>query len=103
MKGLMFRQQLEGRRGMLFVFPSSYRHSFWMKDTLIPLDILWLDDARRVVDIKEEAVPCEKDPCPHYVPEEEAVYVLEVNAGEVRKHGIKKGDQWMFHLDIKDL
>src|SRR5262245_59998767 len=63
-KGLMYRESMPADQGMLFVFPSLERHNFWMKNTKIPLDIIWLDNSRRIVHM-EKATPCTSDPCPH--------------------------------------
>jgi len=92
-RGLMFRESLDPGHGMLFVFPSERRHSFWMKNTLIPLDMVWMDYARRVVHIEEHVMPCEEDPCAAYTPSGAALYVLEVNAGETERYHIQPGDR----------
>lgn len=98
-KGLQFRERLDPNSGMLFIFPQSRRHAFWMKDTLIPLDMVWMDYARRVVHIERDVPPCQKDPCPSYTPSQEALYVLEVNAGHTTALGLKVGDQAEFYLE----
>ena len=90
-RGLQFRSFLEENQGMLFIFPERGRHSFWMKDTLIPLDMIWLDESQRVVYILEDVPVCSKDPCPVYTPPREAKYVLEVNAGQVSFLDIQGG------------
>ncbi|MBT3866227.1 DUF192 domain-containing protein [Candidatus Woesearchaeota archaeon] len=77
-KGLMFREELCDNCGMIFVFGSDMEHSFWMKNTLIPLDMVFINSENVVVDVLH-ADPCEKDPCAHYVPKDKARYVLEVN------------------------
>jgi uncharacterized membrane protein (UPF0127 family) len=82
-RGLMFREKLADNEGMLFLFDSPDKHSFWMKNTLIPLDIIWISDDKKVVDI-QTMQPCAKDPCPSYQPPNEAQYVLEVGAGKFR-------------------
>ena len=83
-QGLMFRETLEPGDGMLFLgYPKIYPWPFWMKNTLIPLDIVWITDDLKVADV-QTAPPCERDPCPQYVPKAAARYVLEVNAGEFR-------------------
>jgi uncharacterized membrane protein (UPF0127 family) len=79
-QGLMFRKSLCDDCGMLFVFESEGFHSFWMKNTLIPLDMLFIDANLTVVDVIH-AVPCEQDPCQIYAPKGKALYVLEVNGG----------------------
>lgn len=91
-QGLMFRESMPDDEGMLFVFDDAQRRAFWMKNTLIPLDMIFLDGDLRVVEVKRNVPPCERDPCPAYqsVP---AVYVLEVNAGLAEKYNIKPGSQ----------
>ena len=86
------------KHGMLFVFSESRRQGFWMKDTRIPLDIIWMDDSRRVTFIAAGAPPCMMDSCPSYTPDKESLYVLEVNAGEAARSGIHPGDQARFHI-----
>ncbi len=80
-RGLMFREVLPEKSGMLFIFPGDGVYSFWMKNTLIPLDIIWLDNDFKVVHIKSFVPPCRSFDCPSYNPGLEARYVLEVNAG----------------------
>lgn len=91
-KGLMNRSQLGEGRGMLFIFPESGNYSFWMKNTLIPLDIIWIDGSRHIVSIAENASPCRADFCPPLDPKASARYVLEVNAGQMSAIGAKIGD-----------
>ena len=64
-------------------------HGFWMKNTLIPLDMIWIDSDLTVVDI-QYAVPCESDPCTIYTPAKEAIYVLEVNGDKFDQNIIGK-------------
>jgi len=97
-RGLQHRQSLGETEGMLFVFPQEAKHAFWMKETYIPLDIIWLDYAKRIVHIEENVKPCRIRPCPTYHPSENALYTLEVNAGYVEKMGWKVGDIAEFHL-----
>jgi len=73
-RGLMFRENLEG--GMLFIYNSENLRRFWMKNTLIPLDIIFID-ADNIVTIVHRATPCEEDPCEIYPGN--AKYILEVN------------------------
>ena len=98
-RGLQNRPALDADKGMLFVFPESSQHTFWMKDTLIPLDIIWMDYAKRVVFIEEAAKPCKIAPCPRYVPPENAMYVLEINANSTKNLGLKVGDVVEFRLE----
>lgn len=91
-RGLMFREQLAPNEGMVFVFPASGYYPFWMKNTLIPLDMIWLDARGRVVSIAQSVPPCKADPCPSYPPDGNATYVIEVVSGFARQHGLKAGD-----------
>ncbi|MFC1594176.1 DUF192 domain-containing protein [Candidatus Omnitrophota bacterium] len=95
-RGLMLRKQLDRDKGMLFVFEREERHAFWMKNTLIPLDIIWLDKDRSVVFIHRNAQPCREDYCPQISPEKEALFVVELNAGSVDTLGLKTGDTMEF-------
>lgn len=97
-RGLQFRSSLGGDQGMLFIFPDIKRHSFWMKDTLIPLDIIWLDESRHAVYMLENVPVCKEEPCPIYTPSHEARYVLEINAGRASSLNIKEGDSADFKL-----
>ncbi len=89
----MYRQKLAADRGMLFVFSSEGVHKFWMKNTLIPLDMLWIAGDGRIIHIEHDVPPCKGDPCPSYGPDTPARYVLEVNAGYARERGVGVGDQ----------
>lgn len=93
MQGLMFRSHLPEDRGMLFLFHTSRVPSFWMKNTLIPLDIIFLDPDGTVVDIAFNARPCKAEPCPQYVPKGPAQAVLEVGAGVAEAHGVTTGSR----------
>jgi uncharacterized protein len=93
-RGLMFRKSLESNSGMLFVFEDTANRSFWMKNTLIPLDMIFIDNNLRIVDIKQNVQPClHENPCPSYPSIKPAKYVLEVNAGFVQQNNIKVGDR----------
>ena len=91
-RGLMFRNNLEMNNGMLFVFDDEREISFWMKNTLIPLDMIFMYEKLEVVDIKENVQPCVTEICQSYVSEQPAKYVLEVNAGYVQRNGVGIGD-----------
>ncbi|HET8774073.1 MAG TPA: DUF192 domain-containing protein [Thermoanaerobaculia bacterium] len=95
-QGLMFRDHIDSGKGMLFVFPQDDVVSFWMKNTRIPLDMIWIDSGRRVVGIKENVPPCRIEDCPSYGPGVVARYVLEVGGGEAAKHRLKVGDSLQF-------
>ncbi len=97
-RGLMYRKKLDDNAGMLFIFEKKGMYGFWMKNTLIPLDIIWLDDDGVIVYIKENAKPCKHILCPVIMPNKKAKYVLEVNAGKVKELGIKLGDQILLRI-----
>jgi hypothetical protein len=97
-RGLMFRKRILPDQGMLFVFEEEELHSFWMKNTLVALDILWLGRDRRIVHIAADVPPCKADPCPSYGPDAPASYVLELKAGEALARGLKAGDRLEFVL-----
>ena len=67
-----------------------------MKDTFIPLDIIWIDRNKRIVTVVSDVLPCEIEQCPVYAPDNDALYVLEVNAGVAIELGLKGGDQAVF-------
>ena len=90
--GLMDRTSMPADHGMLFVFPDSEPRTFWMKNTLIPLDMLFFDAAHKLVAIQANAQPCTADPCKLYPSDAPARYVLELNAGTAAKLGLRKGD-----------
>jgi len=90
--GLMDRTSMPADHGMLFVFPSSAVQTFWMKDTLIPLDMLFLDAHHRIVTVQANAQPCKADPCEIYPSTQPARYVLELNGGVAAKLGVRDGD-----------
>jgi len=90
--GLMYRTSLPENEGLFFIFDASERHPFWMKNTLISLDVIWIDENYRVVDI-QSLEPCEEDPCESFTPNSRALYVLEVNSGFADANGISIGDK----------
>ena len=91
-QGLMFRTSLGENQGMLFSYPDQAPRRVWMKDTLLSLDVLFLDHEGRIVAIQENLQPCRQDPCPISDSGEAAMYMLEVNAGYSKNHAIKTGD-----------
>ncbi|MBD3261073.1 MAG: DUF192 domain-containing protein [Candidatus Altiarchaeales archaeon] len=95
-RGLMYRDTLDMDSGMLFIFPRPAKYSFWMKNTQIPLDIIWLDENKSVVYIQQNTPPCDQTPCLSYAPPEDALYVLEVNAGLTSEKNISPGDDAVF-------
>jgi len=102
MRGLQDRKNLSKNKGMLFIFQESKKHSFWMKDTIIALDIVWIDSSKRIVTIIPNVYPCETEKtekCPVYTPSKKALYVLEVNAGVTLELELKVGDHAIFQSD----
>ena len=97
-QGLMFRKNIEFDQGMLFIFDREDFYSFWMKNMIIPLDLIWLDKEKRIVHIERCLPPCEEEPCPSYSPEVPALYVLELKAGSVEQRGLKIFDRFDFIL-----
>jgi len=96
--GLMFRDRLAPDRGMLFVFEEAGAWSFWMKNTMIALDILWLGADKRIVYIEENVPGCRQDPCPQYKSNKQALYVLELPAGTVKREQLTRGMKLQFNL-----
>jgi len=94
--GLMFRDTLPSDHGMLFIFDADGSLDFWMKNTFIPLDFVWVSAAGEVVDVHACVPPCRSDPCPSYGSGKPARAVLEVNAGFAAAHGVRPGEQLKF-------
>jgi uncharacterized membrane protein (UPF0127 family) len=90
-EGLMYRPSLPEERGMLFIFDADRYPAFWMKNTLISLDLVFLDGSGAVVDIVASVPPCASDPCPTYSPKNPARAVLEIVAGTAAAHGVEPG------------
>lgn len=95
-QGLMYRDHLADDRGMIFLFPQAGEYPFWMKNTLIPLDMIWSDASHRIVHIARDVPPCKADPCPNYPPHAEASSVLELAAGVAAKHHLAEGNTLKF-------
>ncbi len=91
-EGLMFVEKMDADKGMLFVFDEDDFHSFWMKNTLITLDMIWISSKMKVVHIEENVPPCTDTPCPFYSSMRRARYVLEVNGGTTKKENLSVGD-----------
>jgi uncharacterized membrane protein (UPF0127 family) len=89
-QGLMFRRSMPANAGMLFDFKHPTSVTMWMKNTVIPLDMLFLDNSTRIIDTHERAVPYSTDIIASRVP---ARYVIELNGGTIARLGIKPGDQ----------
>lgn len=97
--GLMFRDSMPDDHGMLFIFPSEGLRSFWMKNTRIPLDIMYFDADMKLVSVAENAQPCRTPRCPTYPSEGPARYVLELNAGKAGELGLQPGDPLELNLE----
>ena len=87
--GMMYRKSMDPQTGMLFIMEKQQRQSFYMKNTYIPLDIIYINDSLRIVSIQENAAPLQEKSLPSKEP---ALYVLEVTGGFCERHGIKAGD-----------
>ncbi len=94
-KGLMFRKTLPDNEGMLFIFDEENYQTFWMMNMSFPIDIIWINKEKKVVDITKNAQPC-KLICSTYRPKEKAMYVLEVNSNFTEEHGVKIGSSLEF-------
>jgi hypothetical protein len=90
-QGLMYRESLPPHAGMIFLFTDGGAHRFWMKNTMIPLDIVWLDPQGKVIFVSSNTPPCKSDPCPSYGPQTPAPTVLEIAGGLAAKEGIVVG------------
>jgi uncharacterized membrane protein (UPF0127 family) len=95
-QGLMYRDHMADDRGMIFLFPQAGEYPFWMKNTLIPLDMIWMDADHRIVHIAHDVPPCKADPCPSYPPNAKASSVLELAAGVAAKHHLADGNVLKF-------
>lgn len=92
-RGLMFRQEMALDQGMLFIQPIGPA-AFWMKNTYIPLDLLYFDADGYLLQIQANTPPCSTAPCPIYSSAAATVrYILEINAGEAARRGIQPGDR----------
>ncbi len=94
--GLMNRKNLKAKTGMLFIFEQPQILSFWMKNTLIPLDIIFIDENLKIINIEPSVQACkitnpEQNNCPTYLSSSEAMYVIELNAGETDIFELKSG------------
>ena len=94
--GLMNREYLDPDSGMFFVFDKMGVYKFWMKNTLIPLDIIWIDENNKIIFIKENAEPCKVEQCETFGSDEKAKYILEINGGLTDEMGLGVGDEINF-------
>jgi hypothetical protein len=94
MKGLMYRKEIDPHRGMIFVFPEEKVQTFWMKNTYIPLDMVFVTKEMKVVGILENVPPLNEEPRTVGKP---SLYVLEFGAGVMRKNGVTPGSIVSIH------
>lgn len=100
-RGLMFRDSMEQDHGMLFIHDAQEPQSYWMKNTKIPLDILYFDNDRKLVSQQRDVPPCSLgDACPPYPSDAPARYVLELNAGQAERLKLQDGATLTFGPDI---
>ena len=90
-QGLMYRENLPDRTGMIFVFDQEGNHHFWMKNTMIPLDMIWMDASGKVIFVSANTPPCKADPCATYGPDAPARQVLEIAGGMAAREKITVG------------
>ena len=92
-KGLSGRETIAEGEGMLFIFEQEGRTGFWLKNVRFPLDLIWINKDKKIVDIQPNAHPCQADDCLTYYPHKDASFGLEVNAGFVARHKLRIGDR----------
>lgn len=98
-RGLMFVTKMKPDAGMFFIFEQNGIYPFWMKNTLLPLDIIWIDENGEISFIKHSAQPCFEYSCPVISPATEARYVLEVNAGAAERLQLQTGDAVIYPVE----
>jgi uncharacterized membrane protein (UPF0127 family) len=102
-RGLMFRDAMPSDHGMLFIHDIEEPQAYWMKNTRIPLDILYFDGKHRLVSQQRDVPPCSAgDACPPYPSNAPARFVLELNAGQAAKIDLKDGAELRFSPGIHD-
>lgn len=99
-RGLMNRSELPQDEGMLFVFDKEKESSFWMKNMLVPLDIIWLNQNQEVIFISKNNLPCGQD-CPSITPVKMAKYVLEINSGLADKMRLAEDDKATLNINAR--
>lgn len=99
-EGLMYREHLDKNRGMLFTFAQAQPWTFWMKNTKIPLDIIWMNEKKQIVHMEHNVPICTRtdDGCRQYQPNEPALYVLELGGGMAEHYKLQKGATLRFHV-----
>lgn len=99
-EGLMYRTHLGADRGMLFTFLQAQAWTFWMKNTKIPLDIIWMNEKKQIVHIEPNVPICTRqdDSCPQYRPNDESLYVLELAGGRAESLKLQRGSKLQFKV-----
>ncbi len=97
MIGLMYREKLEQNTCMLFAFPDQAKHGIWMLNMRFPIDVIWLDDKKRIVHIEKNLVPCKSAfYCKTYSPKRNSSYVIELPSGFISKNRISNSTKIRF-------
>jgi uncharacterized protein len=99
-EGLMYREHLADDRGMLFTFSQAQAWVFWMKNTKIPLDLIWINEKKQIIHMEQNVPVCTRtdDSCPQYRPNEGALYVLELAGGRAESLKLQRGSKLQFRL-----
>lgn len=93
MQGMMYRKSMDDGKGMLFIFQREEPQSFWMKNTIIPLDIMYVNSKKEIIKIYKNTIPFSENSLPSEKP---ATYVVEVSGGFADRYGVKEGDNISF-------
>jgi uncharacterized membrane protein (UPF0127 family) len=99
-EGLMYREHLDPDRGMLFTFSQAQAWVFWMKNTKIPLDLIWMNEKKQIIHMEQRVPICTRtdDSCPQYRPNEDALYVLELAGGRSESLKLQRGSKLQFRI-----
>jgi uncharacterized membrane protein (UPF0127 family) len=96
--GMMFREFIPDDFGMLFIHETEEKQGYWMKNCRVPLDIIFLDKNKQIINIHFNVPPCKHEPCKTYESERPAQYVLELRANRAKELNLKPGDTIFFNL-----
>jgi uncharacterized membrane protein (UPF0127 family) len=96
----MYRTHLAPDRGMLFTFSQAETWVFWMKNTKISLDLIWINEKKQIIHIEQNVPICTRtdDSCPQYRPNEGALYVLELAGGRAEELKLQRGSKLQFRI-----
>jgi hypothetical protein len=100
-RGYMGRKVIAPEEGLLFLYMQPGIRTFWMKNCLTTVDMIWLDSEERVVYIEHSAPPCRMDPCPSYGPGQPTLNVLEIAGGTAAQEGLQAGDRLQILTDLR--